>query len=127
MDFYGCRGIVFSIKLPLDGHYHIFKGKSCVKSAGPLLSGVWSVLNGLFLGAVILISNKIAGNNRINAKAAGIMMEKGKLVKTIYLSILTVTLAFGILFFADYFFKTDFRLWVLTLKAFDADKVLIGF
>ncbi|MFR0956460.1 MAG: hypothetical protein ACLSFA_11875 [Roseburia inulinivorans] len=41
--------------------------------------------NGLFLGAVILISNKIAGNNRINAKAAGIMMEKGKLVKTIYL------------------------------------------
>ena len=53
-------------------------------------------------------------------------MEKGKLVKTIYLSILTVTLAFGILFFADYFFKTDFRLWVLTLKAFDADKVLIG-
>lgn len=95
-------------------------------AAGPLLSGVWSVLNGLFLGAVILISNKIAGNNRINAKAAGIMMEKGKLVKTIYLSILTVTLAFGILFFADYFFKTDFRLWVLTLKAFDADKVLIG-
>ena len=47
-------------------------------AAGPLLSGVWSVLNGLFLGAVILISNKIAGNNRINAKAAGIMMEKGK-------------------------------------------------
>ena len=33
------------------------------------------------------------------------MMEKGKLVKTIYLSILTVTLAFGILFFADYFFN----------------------
>ena len=27
---------------------------------------------------------------------------------------------FLILFFADYFFKTDFRLWVLTLKAFDA-------
>ena len=31
-----------------------------------------------------------------------------------------------ILFFADYFFQTDFRLWVLTLKAFDADKVLIA-
>ena len=29
-------------------------------------------------------------------------------------------------FTADYFFKTDFRLWVLTLKAFDADKVVIG-
>lgn len=35
-------------------------------------------------------------------------------------------LAFLILFFADYFFKTDFRLWVITMKAFEADKVLIG-
>ena len=95
-------------------------------AAGPLLSGVWSVLNGLFLFAIILISNKISGNNKVNARAEGIIMSKEKLAKTILLSLLTVTLAFGILFFADYFFKTDFRLWVLTLKAFDADKVLIG-
>ena len=95
-------------------------------AAGPLLSGVWSVLNGLFLAVIILISNKIAGDNKINARDAGITMDKDKIVKTLLLSFLTVTLAFGILFFADYFFKTDFRLWVLTLKAFDADKVLIG-
>ena len=42
------------------------------------------------------------------------------------LAMLTCGLAFLILFFADYFFQTDFRLWVLTMKGFEADKVLIG-
>lgn len=93
---------------------------------GTLLSGVWSVVNGLFLVVIMLISNKIAGKDRVNARESGIVMSKEKVVRTILLALLTVTLAFGILFFADYFFKTDFRLWVLTLKAFDADKVLIG-
>jgi len=31
-----------------------------------------------------------------------------------------------ILFFADFFFLTDFRIWVLTLKAFEADKVILA-
>lgn len=53
-------------------------------------------------------------------------MSGGKLLRTIVLALLACGLAFLILFFADYFFKTDFRLWVLTLKAFDADKVLIA-
>ena len=53
-------------------------------------------------------------------------MSGSKLLRTILLALLACGLAFLILFFADYFFKTDFRLWVLTLKAFDADKVLIA-
>ena len=31
-----------------------------------------------------------------------------------------VVVSYGCVFFADYFFKTDFRIWVLGVKAFDA-------
>ena len=35
--------------------------------------------------------------------------------------------AFGLVFLADYFFKTDFRLWVVAIKWFPQDKIWYGF
>lgn len=57
---------------------------------------------------------------------SGLAISLKKLWRTAVLAVLACGLAFLILFFADYFFKTDFRLWVITMKAFEADKVLIG-
>lgn len=94
---------------------------------GPLTMGVWCVLSGVFALILLIIYAFTYGKSHgFSAAARGITMSWGKLLRTILLALLAVTLAFLILFFADYFFKTDFRLWVLTLKAFDADKVLIA-
>ena len=38
-------------------------------------------------------------------------------------ALLTVVAAFGLVFVVDYFFQTDFRLWVLAVRAFTPDKI----
>ncbi len=94
---------------------------------GPLTTGLWCVLSGIFALIILVIYTFAYGKkNGFSAAERGVAISLKKLWRTIVLAILAVGLAFLILFFADYFFKTDFRLWVLTLKAFDADKVLIG-
>jgi len=94
---------------------------------GPLTMGVWCALSGVFAILVLLVHTFAYGKKHgFSARERGAAISLQKLWRTIVLAVLACALAFLILFFADYFFKTDFRLWVLTLKAFDADKVLIG-
>ncbi|MBR2592362.1 MAG: hypothetical protein IKD62_05280, partial [Oscillospiraceae bacterium] len=116
-------GVTF--KICID---HIYsKTTPFFPQTGPLTLGAWSAINGIYALIVLFIFAKTAGKkNGFNAREAGIFMSGKKLWKTIVLALLTSGLIFLILFFADYFFRTDFRLWVLTLKAFDADKVWIG-
>ena len=94
---------------------------------GPLTMGMWSLLSGIFALIVLLIYYFTYGKKHgFSPAARGVTISLKKLWRTILLALFAVSLAFLILFFADYFFQTDFRLWVLTLKAFDADKVLIA-
>lgn len=94
---------------------------------GPLTTGVWCALCAAFCIIVLLVYYYAHGKkNGFDPAARGVKISLAKLWRTVVLAVLTTALAFGILFFADYFFKSDFRLWVLTLKAFDADKVIIG-
>ena len=37
-----------------------------------------------------------------------------------------ICVAFGCVFFTDYFFKADFRIWVLAVKTFAVDKVAVA-
>lgn len=94
---------------------------------GPLTMGVWCALCGAFSLIMLLLYYFCYGKKKgFNLADRGVKISLSNLWRTLVLAVLTTALAFLILFFADYFFKTDFRLWVLTLKAFDADKVLIG-
>ena len=94
---------------------------------GPLTTGVWCVLCGVFALIVLLVYYYCYGKkNGFDPVERGVKISLSRLWRTVVLAVLTTALAFLILFFADYFFKSDFRLWVLTLKAFDADKVIIG-
>lgn len=103
------------------------KTTSVFPQTGPLTMGVWCVLSGVFALILLVIYAFTYGKSHgLSAAARGITLSGSKLLRTILLALLACGLAFLILFFADYFFKTDFRLWVLTLKAFDADKVLIA-
>ena len=42
------------------------------------------------------------------------------------LALVVVPGAFALVFAADYFFKTDFRVWVVAIKAFTPDKIAIA-
>lgn len=94
---------------------------------GPLTMGVWCVLSGVFALIVLAAYYFFYGKkNGFSPAERGVTISGKKLWRTLVLAVLACGLAFLILFFADFFFKTDFRLWVLTMKAFEADKVLIG-
>lgn len=94
---------------------------------GPLTMGVWCVLSGAFTVLVLAAYYFFYGKkNGFSPVESGLAISLKKLWRTAVLAVLACGLAFLILFFADYFFKTDFRLWVITMKAFEADKVLIG-
>lgn len=56
----------------------------------------------------------------------GIAMPWKQVGKTVLLALTTVVFAFACVFLADYFFTTDFRLWVLAIKAFPASIIWVS-
>ncbi len=94
---------------------------------GPLTTGLWSAICGVFAILVLAAFYFFYGRKHgFSFRETGVVISLKKLWRTIVLAVLATGLAFLILFFADYFFVTDFRLWVLTLKAFEADKVILA-
>lgn len=94
---------------------------------GPLLMGVWCALSGVFCLIVLTIYYLAYGKKHgFDLAERGVKIGCKKLWRTIVLAICATALVFLLLFFADFFFKTDFRIWVITLKAFEPDKVILG-
>lgn len=89
--------------------------------------GVWSAVLGLVTILIMVLSyifyHKKQGKN---ASSMGISIGFKPLLKTIAMALIVVCGAFLLVFFADYFFKTDFRFWVIAIKAFTPDKVGIA-
>ncbi len=83
--------------------------------------GTWSVLCALFTLVLFFVGGLFVKSD-ISLTQRGIDINLGALLKTIILSLLVVFCAYGLVFAADILFKADFRLWVLPLKAFTADK-----
>lgn len=94
----------------------------------PLGIGIWSALCGLLSLLFMVLSYRSYGRKEGNMdlKEAGVKITGKKLAKTIFLGIIVAAATYGTVFVADYFFKTDFRVWCLTFKAFGADKLLIA-
>ncbi|KGX89310.1 membrane protein [Pontibacillus halophilus JSM 076056 = DSM 19796] len=89
--------------------------------------GVWSAVMGVVTLAILFLSYKLFNKkDGLNLRDAGVFIPLRSLWKTVLLSIIVTTAAFGLVFIADYFFTTDFRIWVLTIKVFTADKLLIA-
>lgn len=94
---------------------------------GPLTIGSWAAACGVFSIIVMVLSYQLYGKkNGVSLKDTGVTIGLKPLGKTLLLSLIVVCVTFSIVFFANYFFKTDFRLWVLAVKAFDADKIVIA-
>ncbi len=89
--------------------------------------GIWSALIGIFTMIVLFLSYRFyAKGKNMNLREIGVSISFKKLCKTIGLALIVVAAAFGLVFFADYIFKTDFRVWALAVKAFTPDKLGIA-
>ncbi|MBA8817209.1 pimeloyl-ACP methyl ester carboxylesterase [Microbacterium halimionae] len=87
----------------------------------------WAAINGIFAAIIMTISYFAFGKkNGVNLRDVGVLPGWKKFWHGIGLGAVVVTAAFAIVFVMDYFFKTDFRFWVLAVKAFEADKLWIA-
>jgi dienelactone hydrolase len=93
----------------------------------PFFIGVWAALNGI-AGLIILAItyNAFGKKNGQTLRAAGVLPGWRKLFHTLGLAAVVVASAYALVFVVDYFFTTDFRLWVLAIRAFEPDKLLIA-
>lgn len=81
---------------------------------------MWAAVCGVFVILVItLFYNLHAKKQGVTLESRGIKISLRGLGKTVLLAIIVAGVSYAWVFFADYFFKTDFRLWTLAFKAFE--------
>lgn len=89
--------------------------------------GIWAALNGLFAIIIMAITRAFTPKeNKLSLKDLGVTIKPKALLKTIALALIVSFSAYALVFFSDYFFKTDFRIWVIAVKAFTPDKLLVA-
>ncbi|QYF72481.1 S9 family peptidase [Cryobacterium sp. PAMC25264] len=99
-----------------------------IPQGAPFFIGLWAAVNGVFSIVVMVVSYLLFGRkNGQNLREVGVFPGWKPFLHGLGLSAVVVVAAFGIVFVVDYFFKTDFRFWVLAVKAFTPDKVGIAF
>ena len=82
----------------------------------------WSMSCGIFTILSMLVYYKKYGKeNGFDLVAQGVKMPVKKLGKTVLLALVVAGVGYAWVFFADYFFKVDFRLWTLAFKTFNSD------
>jgi pimeloyl-ACP methyl ester carboxylesterase len=85
----------------------------------------WAAVCGVFVILVMaLFYNLYAKKHGVTLENRGIKISLSGLGKTVLLAVIVAGVSYAWVFFADYFFKTDFRLWTLAFKAF-GPKLLI--
>lgn len=89
--------------------------------------GVWSAVMGVITLLILFLSYKLFSKNRgMNLRDTGVIIGFKPLMKTILLALIVCSAAFSLVFIADYFFKTDFRIWIIAVKAFTPDKIVLA-
>ncbi len=89
--------------------------------------GCWSAACGVFSILCMILSYRCYGKkNGMDLVERGVKIGAKKLGKTVLLAVIVAAVSYAWVFFADYFFKTDFRFWTLAMKTFTADKLGIA-
>lgn len=89
--------------------------------------GLWAALCGIVLILCMWVTYRRKDDaEKASITDSGIKISGTKLIKTIVLALLTAGLSYFWVFVADYFFQTDFRIWVLAAKTFEKEKVWIA-
>lgn len=88
---------------------------------------IWAAINGVAGLAIMVISYLLFGRRSgQDLRAVGVFPGWRKFFHGLGLALTTVVAAFAIVFALDYFFTTDFRLWVIAVKVFTPDKILLA-
>jgi len=84
--------------------------------------GMWALACAGF-GLVLMAAYYfLIGRNRgVNLHQNGVIISLSNLGKTVLLAFISVAVFFAIVFFADYFFMTDFRIWVVAIRPFNSE------
>jgi len=89
--------------------------------------GVWATICGLFTLVCLFASYKAYGQKEgLSLADRGASISVKKLGRTILLALIVVAVTYSWVFIADYFFKVDFRIWLLAVKPFGSDKLLLS-
>ena len=85
--------------------------------------GLWAAMCGIFMFlCMLIICRLMKQKDPVDITEVGIRMEKRKIGLTVLLAIITVGITWLWVWIADYFFQTDFRIWVLAVKTFSPEK-----
>ncbi|MDR1894718.1 MAG: alpha/beta fold hydrolase [Spirochaetales bacterium] len=100
--------------------------KTIVPQNSPWGVGLWAFCCGLFAILSMFVNYKAYGKkNGFSLKDRGVKLAPAVLGKTIVLALISVALSYSLVFLADFFFKVDYRIWVIAVKAFGVDKIPI--
>ncbi|MFC4553875.1 dienelactone hydrolase family protein [Georgenia faecalis] len=93
----------------------------------PYFIGLWAAVNGLFALAVMVVSYLTFGRGSgQDLRRIGAVVRGRTLLLSVLLAAVVVVTAFAIVLAVDYLFQTDFRLWVVAIRAFEPSVVGIA-
>ncbi|MCB1246773.1 MAG: alpha/beta hydrolase, partial [Acidimicrobiia bacterium] len=93
----------------------------------PYYIGLWAAVNGIAALVLVGLAYYLYSKQRgADLRSNGVLPGWKAFGKSVLLGAIVVAAAFGLVFFVDYVFKTDFRVWVVTVKAFTVDKVWLA-
>lgn len=88
----------------------------------------WALICGLFAILSMFLYYKLYGKkNGFILTERGVALPLKTIGKTILLAFIVAGVTYSWVFFADYFFKADFRFWTLAFKTFQVDKLAVAF
>jgi pimeloyl-ACP methyl ester carboxylesterase len=101
-----------------------YSGSPEVPQGAVFFIAFWAAVNGV-AGLIIMGVSYLAfgRKNGVDLRTSGVLPGWRNLGLGVLLALVTTAAAFAIVFLVDYFFKTDFRLWVLAVKWFSPDKI----
>lgn len=86
---------------------------------------LWAVFNGLAGLLIFWLTFKFS-KDKMDIGEAGIRIGAKEFFKTLLLAVCIFAVFYGFVFASEYFFKTDFRFWVLGICTFTADKLKLA-
>ena len=101
-----------------------YSGSAQVPQGAVFFIAFWAAVNGV-AAIVIMVASYFgfAKKSGMSLRESGVLPGWKNLGVGVLLALVTTVAAFAVLFAVDYFFKTDFRLWVLAIKWFGPDKI----
>ncbi|MBN9607392.1 MAG: alpha/beta fold hydrolase [Actinomycetales bacterium] len=105
----------------------VFVGTPGINPQGPTsFIGIWAAINGIVALLVMLVSYYAFGKrNGQDLRQVGIFPGWKKFGLGILLGLIVVVAVVAILFAEQYFFQSDFRLYVLAITTFTPDKIAL--